>query len=435
MANEENYILEENEENSHQEKSLGAITNSYYNDNSQEMSKIYISNNKERITEKNSEQIKDNLNISSKYRDSNYYKDNLLESEEIFINQKKEIQKTREKNFIFLTKRKNKLLKNNKKINLRRSSEGSKNGNINIYESKNWVSDNEVDMDMENNTDNDIILFSLNDNQFFEISLFDYDDFDEEKPKIPEFNEPWKPSIELLSYYSKNEDENKLNSFIEFNRLALRSTKEIDYSTKGLELNINLTLMGEGEFWIFTRSFVNKSINESFYFDEKSANIEENDNFNKYCSVIKIRKERNSNKCFVIFGTFYQEENNHKLYYKSFLKRQLIDFSDIEKIEEYCYFYENDKCEFDIYITDLGEEIINTKIFLNNKKKFNDISGKFFLPINKKAKLLIYGTGKSIQVKDLKGRIFDKKKSNIKSIIQFESDNEAPKNCECCSIL
>ena len=59
----------------------------------------------------------------------------------------------------------------------------------------------------------------------------------------------------------------------------------------------------------------------------------------------------------------------------------------------------------------------------------------FFLPINKKAKLLICGIGKSILVKDLNVKIFEKDKTNYKSIIQLETDNETTKNCECCSIF
>ena len=75
------------------------------------------------------------------------------------------------------------------------------------------------------------------------------------------------------------------------------------------------------------------------------------------------------------------------------------------------------------------------KFFWIIKKKFNDISAKFFLPINKKAKLLVCGTGKSVQLKELNVKIFDKENVNIKSIIQFETDNEIPKSCECCSII
>jgi hypothetical protein len=133
----------------------------------------------------------------------------------------------------------------------------------------------------------------------------------------------------------------------------------------------------------------------------------------------------------VSFGTFYEENDNHNLHYKSFLKRQLIDYS----YESTNYNPHIDKCELDIYVTDFGEEIINTQIFLNNNKRFDDISAKFFLPINKKAKLLICGNGESLKLKDLEVKIYDKEKANMNSIIQFESDNETPKSCECCSII
>ena len=414
MENEENFSIENNinDDNDNQEKSLGAMTNSYYNENSQENSRIYLNDG----INKESEQIKD-LSDNS-FRNSRNYKNNLLESEEIFIKQKQKIKKIREKLLI-------KSQKNSNKIN----------DNINIAEEDIKIYLKDSKNNLENNKEEEIIFFSLKDNIYFEISLFNYDEADEEKdPQIPKFTETWNPSNTLYDYYKNEKNEQEIK-YIEFSRLALRSIKEVDYFTKGLELNIKMNLIGQSELWIFTRCFINKSINESSYFDEKSANIEDNNIFNKYSSVIKIVKEKNSNKCFAFFGTFYQEKNNNnKLYYKCFLKRQLIDYSEIERTEDYYYYNENDKCEFEIFITDFGEELINTKIFLNNKIKFNNISGKFFLPINKKAKFIIAGSGKSVQIKDLKVYFIDKKKRNFNSTIEFESDNETPKNCECCSI-
>ena len=77
---------------------------------------------------------------------------------------------------------------------------------------------------------------------------------------------------------------------------------------------------------------------------------------------------------------------NNKLYYKSFLKRQLIDYSENEH-----NIMKEDKLEFKVIIKDLGEENINPIIFTNNEVKSNEINGNFFLPINKKTKLLICG--------------------------------------------
>ena len=423
MDNEEFFEIEENDEESKEKKSLGALTNSYISDKSQENSKTYIRSKIEK------EQIKD-LSNNSLYNSNsnNNIRNNLLESEEIFINQKEEIKRTREKNLILLKK------KNKKKKNIINDIEKNESRKDNINNSKEKI-ENENDTNESNSKE--LLIFTLNDSQFFEIAIFDYmESYDEEKQLIPEFNKDWKPLDELLKYYAKkNKNSENQPQYIEFTRIAMRSIKEIDYGKKGLELSIKFNLKGESELWIFTRCSVNKSINESYYFDDKSANVDINDIFNKYSSVIRIIKVRNSNKCFVIFGTFCQEINTNKLYYKSFLKRQIIDNSEIERNEnEFYYFGENDKCEFEIYITDYGEEFINTKIYLNNQIKFNDISAKFFLPINKKAKFLICGSGKSVQIKDLTAKIFDKENSNFKSIIQFEYDNDTPKNCECCSI-
>ena len=222
-------------------------------------------------------------------------------------------------------------------------------------------------------------------------------------------------------------------NYMELNNLALRVIQEIDYEKRGLELNINFNLIEKSEFWIFTRSFVNKDINESIYFDEKSENIDANDNFNKYSSLIKIIKDPNMDRCYITFGTFYQEINeNNKLYYKSFLKRQLIDYSFGNNNNNY---YNFNNSEFNVIINDLGEESINAKIYFNNNIESNDITGNFFLPLNKKAKILICGRGKSVRLKQFIVKKYDKRKNGFKSPIKFESENDVPKNCECCTIF
>ena len=110
MDNEEYFSIENNDDNdnnnsnksdndiSEKGKSLGEMTNSYYKENSDENSKIFLS----RKIENEKEIIKDLSNKNSVY---NSYKNNYLQSEEIFINQKKEIEKEREKNLLFLKKR------------------------------------------------------------------------------------------------------------------------------------------------------------------------------------------------------------------------------------------------------------------------------------------------------------------------------------------
>ena len=91
--------------------------------------------------------------------------------------------------------------------------------------------------------------------------------------------------------------------------------------------------------------------------------------------------------------------------------------------------------EFNAIINDLGDETITARISMNNSKKSNDVSGSFFLPLNKKAQLMICGVGQSVRIKDIKGKIFNKRNEHIRNLIKFENENSTPKNCECCNIM
>ena len=139
-------------------------------------------------------------------------------------------------------------------------------------------------------------------------------------------------------------------------------------------------------------------------------------------------------RCNITFGTFYNDVyQNNKLCYKFFLKRQLIDYSELEKNDS----NESDdsESEFNAIINDLGDETITARISMNNSKKSNDVSGSFFLPLNKKAQLMICGVGQSVRIKDIKGKIFNKRNEHIRNLIKFENENSTPKNCECCNII
>ena len=166
----------------------------------------------------------------------------------------------------------------------------------------------------------------------------------------------------------------KINNCIEFSNIALRTLNEVNYNTNGVEINIDLSLVGDSEFLVFSRCFINKDYNETEIFDSTSINNESNDIFNKYTSLIKISKEKN-NKCFVSLGIFYEDENDkNKIKYETFLKRQLIDYSEIENINvtssnSIYYYLENDLIDIKIIIIDLGNEKIDAKIFINNNKK------------------------------------------------------------------
>ncbi len=433
-----------------------------------EIHKVEDEDEDEESNEKKSEELKSNSNVSNDDDNKNniHINDSLklydnqddkksnhfLGSEEIFINQKKEIQKLKKRNELLYLKKES---KSNSLANTKNNFHNANKSNdineevikINIVDSEENQKDQDKDKEQPlNSCDNmsndnfcDVQTFSLNDYRNFEYIIRNNEDkFVEDKSYILDVlgdnNNEWNSlNEECPIIFEEKKEDNSEKKYFQIEQAAIRVIQEIDYDERGLELNIKFDLLEQSELLIFTRCFVNKDINESYLFDAKSENIDFNENFNKYTSLIKIIKD---SRCFITFGTFYHEINeNNKLYYKSFLKRQLIDFPENDNnISNYNSYIEEKKTEFNMFITDLGEELINVQISLNNNKKFNIVNGNFFLPINKKAKILICGRGKSVVLKELEAKTFDKRKSDLKMTIKFESENETPKNCECCII-
>jgi hypothetical protein len=273
--------------------------------------------------------------------------------------------------------------------------------------------------------------FKLNDDDI----NFEYSNFNpRKKGESFNLNKIWKNMDKNFPKLSEVNNVQKGYEYIELNQMAIRVIKEIDFDEMGIELNLNFNLIGTSQIFIFTRSFVNKDINESEIFEDDIYNIDKNDMFNKYTSLIKISKDMKNKTCFIKFGTYYNDKSkNNKLCHKFFLQRQLIDYT-----EEKDYLEENNKhyqTEFNLILNDLGDETINTRIYLNKNKKPNDVSGNFFLPINKKAKIMIFGMGTSVRLRDIGCKIFNKRNESIKNLIKFESENSTPKNCQCCNII
>ena len=232
---------------------------------------------------------------------------NYLDSEEVFRNLKLEIQKIKKKNELFSAKKEPKSSNNIiTKLNMNLSNEDYEQILSKAKLQMSQASKNKDDINKKEDTNEEILSFSLNDYKYFEYSQIDNQY--EEESALEDMNFEWNPLNEDFAYsYKKEEIEDNSYHFMQINNKALRVIQEIDYDENGLELNINFNLIDKSELWIFTRSFVNKGINESFYFDEKSENVEKNDNFNKYSSLIKIIRDMNMNRCFISFGAFYHE--------------------------------------------------------------------------------------------------------------------------------
>ena len=386
--------------------------------------------------------------ISSNKSDNQENKQNIEKRNKSNLNNNDILKEVRKKIFNNNIKRlKFKLIdnfNNGNKNNNNNSNEFEKNNenNKDINIEKDNIDDNIIiNNDSENNTirniEDEIDFLSLSNIDYFERSecrIKGKDNNDNDENNLPIINEKWK---NLYDFYKGNE----IVTNFEFSKIALRTKNNIDYNTKGIEININLKLFSQSSFYIFTRCYIeDENIDINNNFDNNSESIKKiktqnihrknknNKIFSKYSTVIKIFKNKNSKKAFVSFGTFYKSKKSGNIHYKTFLQRQLVDYLHQDK--NY-YYLENDLCEFNIIIIDLGNEYLEAKISLNNKERFNNIKSNFYLPVNQKAKLIFCGEGKSSKVTDLKIRSFSKYDEDKGMGLLLSSEQ---KSCDCCII-
>ena len=137
----------------------------------------------------------------------------------------------------------------------------------------------------------------------------------------------------------------------------------------------------------------------------------------------KQPKEKFKTKSFLEFGSFYEQSSPyHKaLHRNTFLKRQLIDDLCTEK---HLDLLENDSCDYEINIIDMGSEEINVQVTLNQCQTINNTRCNVFVPLNKRAKIMFAGNGESIIIHNLNMNILPKD-------LEF---SETKESCSCCII-
>ena len=286
----------------------------------------------------------------------------------------------------------------------------------NVYKNDNSFYNDKEQKEIVNENKKNI---SLEDFNFFEITTFIHN-------RDSKFKENRIPVFKTNNWKRLNEP--KFN--FDLKNIALRTIPYIDYEKKMSKIYIDFTLKEESELWIFTRCFT-KSESININFNTSSFNNDIDKIFNKYSSVIKIIKKRDSNKSFITFGTFCENMKHSKqVSYKSFLKRQLVNFNEAIYPQSE---NENDSCDYKLYITDKGDDCIDAKVSINSDNKINQIIGKFFLPINNKSKILLCGDGDGVVIKDLKISHLDKNEEleeGFETLFSFEQ-----KSCNCCFII
>ena len=293
-----------------------------------------------------------------------------------------------------------------------------------LEKEKQNVYKNEISLNNDNFEQKEIVNenkknISLEDFYLFEITSFIHN-------RDSKFKENRIPVFKANNW--KRLKEPKFN--FDLKNIALRTINDIDYDKKMVKININFTLKEESELWIFTRCFM-KSDTINININNTSFNNDIDKIFNKYSSVIKIIKKRDSNKSFITFGTFCENmKNSNKVSYKSFLKRQLVNFTEaVYQIRE----NESDSCDFNLYIIDKGDDCIDAKVSINSDNKFNQVIAKFYLPTNNKSKLLFCGEGDCIIIKDLNINYLDKSEKleeEFETLFSFEQ-----KSCNCCFVI
>lgn len=263
---------------------------------------------------------------------------------------------------------------------------------------------------------------TLNDKTFWEISKFEIENGLNPYEITPKLSPIW---ICDLPYLERTQNEKQ--TIVNVTGYALRTINEVHYLNQGIELLVSGTLQGESYLWIFTRCFINRDNNESDAFDMESKFITKNTAFNKYTPVIIIIKEEKLNQCNIEIGTFYELLDYPNPCYKTFFKRQLIDYSSKEtKVK----LIETDKCSFNITILDLGNELVCMKVNLNKSGRCNEINANFFIPCNKRAKIMIAGNGQGVELNKL--FLTTKEKNGMKHEIYFSTNQQS---CSCCSIF
>ena len=263
------------------------------------------------------------------------------------------------------------------------------------------------------------ITLTLEDYLFFETCSFDYIKNVPKEDRYPFFKS---------SIWNGLQEPLKLT---EFRKLAIRTINEVNYNTNFIEIRVEFSLEGNSELWLSTRCFVNKDVNESCYFDVTSMNNESNIVFNKYSSLIKVIKDK-YNKCFVTFGTFYENgSQENQIEYKTFNKRQLVGYGNQNN---YLYI-DNDICDFNMQIIDFGNEIIESRITINKNTKCNYVVGNFYLPLIKRSKILLCGIGQSVKIKKLRINNLDKNGSEYQQQQRESMFSSEQKTCTCCNVF
>ncbi len=99
---------------------------------------------------------------------------------------------------------------------------------------------------------------------------------------------------------------------------------------------------------------------------------------------------------------------------------------------------ENDICDLKMQLIDYGDNVINASIKVNENTYENCIKSMVFLPLMKKKKIIIAGSGQQVNVKTFVSKInlkTNNENNESKNVLMNSAifSNEK-RNCDCCNI-
>jgi len=99
---------------------------------------------------------------------------------------------------------------------------------------------------------------------------------------------------------------------------------------------------------------------------------------------------------------------------------------------------ENDTCDLKLHLIDYGDNLINASIKINENTYENCVKSMIFLPLMKKKRIMIAGSGQQVNIKTFVSKILVKENNDNldnKNVLMNSSvfTNEK-RNCDCCLI-
>lgn len=225
-----------------------------------------------------------------------------------------------------------------------------------------------------------------------------------------------KKNDNIINLYLKN----KIIKFIDkfyFNQFSL-----------GLCVDVNLTMTGQSEFYIFTR--IQKEVNniDNLITYIKQCNVIEEDFHKKLfdknevidesCCLIIIQKEQKTSRKFISFNILLKEDFNDNYKIKSLKKQEIPKHSSYNAI--------NDSSELNLRVIDNGDN--HCCVIINIGSQIFTFEANFYSPVLGFTNVYLGANGDYVGISSYNVKQIRKNRDNL-------DDFADKQNCSCCNIF